>query len=383
MDGPDGTSEVLPPLYSGWIAELLQAAIPRETRATCDDCAMWPRGGEQQGRRADYFDSVIKCCTYVPDLHNFLVGRILTDDDPNAATGRATVEKRIGEGVAVTPLGLAHPPLFSLLYENNTGNAFGRSRALKCPHYIEDGGRCGVWRHRESTCATWFCKHLRGGVGYAFWRESLHQLLLQVERALARWAVLELDIDDDVLRHLVGTAAWRHELEPVTGEAIDNRVDPDTYRKVWGKWLGREGKFFIECAALVNRLSWAEVLAISGQEARAYARLTQEQYRILTSDEIPPALKVGSVQLVQISRGASRVSAYSAFDPIEIPSIVMDSLHYFDGRPTREAVEAIAREKEVRLEPSLVRKMADFGVLIQVEQPASSPMMLPTAPRDD
>lgn len=35
-----GSSEPLPALYAGWLEDLLGAPIPRESRATCDDCAM-------------------------------------------------------------------------------------------------------------------------------------------------------------------------------------------------------------------------------------------------------------------------------------------------------------------------------------------------------
>jgi hypothetical protein len=366
MIAPSSASEPLPPLFAAWVAELLKGPIPRESRATCDDCAMCAHGEEQRGPQTDYFDPVIKCCSYVPVLHNFLVGRILSDDDPAVEAGRSTVEKRIKEGVAVTPLGLGHPPVFSLLYENSK-TAFGRSRNLRCPHYIEDGGRCGVWRHRESTCATWFCKHVRGSVGYAFWHQSLHQLLMAVESDLARWSVLELGLGDDALRHLLA-AESKSQSDSIPGEAIDNRVDRDSYARLWGNWLGREDEFFIECARLVNPLSWNEVLAITGPEVRAWARLTEDAYRRLTSDEIPPALKAGPMQLVQITRDMTRVSTYSVFDPIDIPSVVMESLHYFDGRPTDEALTAIAGEKGIRLDPSLVRKMVDFAMLVPPTQ---------------
>jgi Fe-S-cluster containining protein len=360
------TSELLPPLYAQWVDELLEGSIPRESRATCDDCAMCAHGEEQQGPQTDYFDPVIKCCTYVPVLHNFLTGRILSDDDPAAALGRSTVEKRIKEGVAVTPLGLGQPPVFSLLYESSD-TAFGRSRNLRCPHYIEDGGRCGVWRHRESTCATWFCKHIRGSVGYAFWHQSLHQLLMAVENELAHWAVLELDPGDEALRRLL-TDESKARSKPVTGEAIDNRVDPESYAKLWGDWLGREGEFFVECAGLVNPLSWDDVLAVTGSEVRGWARLTKDAYRRMTSDEVPPALKVGAMHLVKITRDMTRVSSYSSFDPVDIPSPVMESLHFFDGRPTDDAIAAIAGEKGIRLDPSLVRKMVDFALLVPPEQ---------------
>lgn len=366
----NGTSESLPPLYAGWMAELLEGSIPRESRATCDDCAMCSPGQKGPIGRAEFFDPKVKCCTYVPVLPNFLIGRILSDDDPAAATGRSTVEARIREGVSLTPLGLAHPPVFSLLYDNSD-SAFAYSRTLRCPHYLVDSGRCGIWRHRESTCATWFCKHVRGAVGYAFWRQSLHQLLMTIENQLARWCVLEIGLDEEALRHLVRTPSWRHEAEAVTGKSIDNRADDQDASELWGRWADREQEFFSQCAQLVNRLSWTEVLSICGPGVRALAKLTQGSYRRLISAEMPRTLKPGEMHVVQITRDMTRVNSYSSFDPIDVPNVVMESLHYFDGRPTDTAVAAIAEEKGVEIQPSLIQKLVDFELLVANEEQAS------------
>ena len=356
--------ESLPPLFARWMAELLPGPVPRETRATCHDCAMCANEPEAQKPSTDYFDPLVKCCTYVPVLHNFLIGRILSDDDPNAATGRESVEKRIKEGVALTPLGLDHPPVFSLLYGNNDG-AFGHSRALRCPHFVEDdGGRCSIWSNRESTCATWFCKHVRGAVGYSFWREGLHELLMNVENDLARWCVLELNLGGAALRHLSKTGSWRGQSELASAKSLDNRRDQYEYDQVWGEWAGREMEFFVACAQRVNTLRWNDVLSICGPEARAHAQLTVAAYQRLVSMELPSSLKVGDLQLVQIKRDVTRLTTYSSSDPIDVPKIVMDSLPHFDGRSPNEALAAIANETGVEIDLSLVRKLVDFEVLL-------------------
>jgi hypothetical protein len=46
-----------------------------------------------------------------------------------------------------------------------------------------------------------------------------------------------------------------------------------------------------------------------------------------------------------------------------MPEPLARALHYFDGRPTEEALEAILTEEGVRIDLSLVRRMVDFGVL--------------------
>src|SRR5664279_5381727 len=99
-------STSLPPLYAGWIEDLLGGTTPQETRATCSDCAMVQRAGEHKDEQQVFFNPELKCCTYLPDLANFLVGNILRDSSPEIAEGRASVERRLDAKVAVTPLAI-------------------------------------------------------------------------------------------------------------------------------------------------------------------------------------------------------------------------------------------------------------------------------------
>jgi len=87
---------------------------------------------------------------------------------------------------------------------------------------------------------------------------------------------------------------------------------------------------------------------------------------------IPPALKVGSFQLIQITNCMSRVRSYSELDPLDVPAPVMETLGYFDGRPTEQALLAITAEKSIHLDPGLVRKSYDFQLLVPVKPAQSS-----------
>ena len=91
---------MLPRLQAAWLAQILGAPIPAESNATCEACAMVadrPEGGAslEQG-----FNPETKCCTYLPELWNYLVGGVLDDQDVDAR-GRASVEARIDRGLAV------------------------------------------------------------------------------------------------------------------------------------------------------------------------------------------------------------------------------------------------------------------------------------------
>jgi hypothetical protein len=57
------------------------------------------------------------------------------------------------------------------------------------------------------------------------------------------------------------------------------------------------------------------------------------------------------------------VSSYSEFDPLCLPTELVEALALFDGRPVAEALRAIEKEKKLRLDRGLVLKLVDFGIL--------------------
>ena len=361
------TTAVLPPLYAGWMDELFRASIPLETRATCDDCAMCaPEGETAADANTFYFSPRTKCCTYQPSLPNYLVGRVLEDQDFAFSAGRATVERRIDNGIGVTPLGLDHAATYLLLYEHSPGG-FGRAESMRCPHYLEEGGgRCGIWRHRNSVCATWFCKYERGALGMVFW-DRTRELLIAVERDLAAWCVRESDLEAEALDALFSVRRKPNEQELISADDLDGRADPGRARKLWGKWLGREREFYRECAPRVNSLTWEDVLAISGPHVAIRARLARQAFEALRSEKLPERLRVGNFEVIQTSREGVRVAAYSGADPLDLAPDVLKVLPYFDSSSTAETLRTIERDLGLQVEEDLVRRLADFQILVPVK----------------
>ena len=347
----------LPPLYAPWLREVTGGPIPGETKATCDHCVMLPSPGSAP--QAVYFHPATKCCAFQPDLPNYLAGRILNDEDPSMAEGRASLERRIERRLAVTPGGAGSGGVFKMLYRN-TPNVFGRAPALRCPYLSPQGG-CGVWRHRPGVCATWYCKHVRGETGLRFWKLT-DKLLREVESDLALWCLAELRAG---LAGLADLAPERRD-QPDVSE-LDGEVNAPRYRRLWGEWEGREADFYRACAALVEPLSWERVEAICGPRVRVLASLVRDAYENLVSDAIPERLKLGEVRLAGVAEGKLRIIAYSEFDPLLIPQKLAAVLGYFDGRPTEDALAAILNEQGLSLAPALVRRMVDFGVLAACE----------------
>jgi len=347
----------VPPLYARWLAEALPEALPSEPLATCDHCAMCSSSGDAD---EEFFSARTKCCTFFPDLPSFLVGRLLGDGSAEMAQGRARVEERIEAGAGVTPLGVLAPPQYRLQYRI-AEPAFGRSTALRCPYYREEDGQCGIWLHRISTCCTWFCKHQRGAVGLRFWA-ALKELLRGVERALACWCLLELGFDPAALAEC--QAARREARKQLDAPSLDGHADHARQARIWGSWHGRERQLYEECGELVAGLSWRDVRTAGGATVALLERICVDAYQRHSDTQIPDHLQTDRMALVGVQAETARVATYSAYDPVEIPRAVLDLLHHFDGRPTMDVLEEIRTQKEVELEPELLRLLVDFEVLV-------------------
>ena len=341
----------LPPLYAGWLRAVTGGPIPAETKATCDSCAMLPPPERSPG--AIYFHPATKCCTFQPQLPNFLAGQILSDSDPSIAVARARLEQRVSQRAVITP-GWAGPgAVFSLIYRN-TPNVFGRAPELRCD-FLSPTGDCGVWKHRPGVCATWYCKHVRGNTAFRFWKLA-DKLLRQVEQELSFWCLAELKTGASEAAEF-DTGSTPHVSE------LGGEIDLAKYRELWGDWAGREMDFYRACARRVASLSWEQVEQVCGPRVRILARMLRDAFDHLTSQAIPERLRLGDFRFTGVNGSAYRVVAYSNYDPLLMPEQLARVLHYFDGRLTEDALEAIFKEEGMRIELNLVRRMVDFGLL--------------------
>jgi hypothetical protein len=357
----------LPPLYGRWVGEVLGAGIPRETRATCEDCAMCVKPDGTLPTATYFFDRAVKCCVYLPELASFLVGRILADDDPDprAVAGRASVRARIAQPGMATPVGLRRPPSYDLVYRNSA-ETLGRSLTLRCPHYVEDGGgQCGIWKHRDAVCTTFFCKFVRGKVGSDQWR-AIQELLEAVEGALARHFALELGIDVEVVGHFTPREGKCASRPAPTGLQIDGNADPALLAWMWGPWRGREEDFYRECGARASTLSWADVRAVGGSDLAVLEGIARRAFERATSDLLPARLRLGTVQLAAPRDGGVRAVTYSVTDAIDLPTALLPLLPLFDGRETLEILKDLLENHGVGLEPPFLRALVDWGVLVGV-----------------
>jgi hypothetical protein len=302
----------LPSLYARWAEELLAHPVPEETAATCDDCAMCL--GE------DLFDPRIKCCTYLPDLPNFLVGGAIRE-------GRETVERRLREREGLSPLGLGRSSEEERIWRG-VGQSFGLTPEVRCPYYEPGGGLCGIWPHRNAACATYFCRYARGPAWRGFWW-ILNRLLAEVERDLAAWCRMDLGAPDG-----------------------------------WGPWDGREGEFFVECAGRVRDLSWAEVSRICGPGVEIFAGQARKAQEGLLSQAIPDFLQPGVYRVVETGTVRRWITTDERFGPIRVSQDVLDLLPRFDGRSTRDVILSITRDQCREMDETLIHHLLGYGLLV-------------------
>ncbi len=343
----------LPPRAAAWLASAGvpssgTGSLPAEGRASCDACPQCPNGPAELPRALATFDPRSKCCTYLPLLRNFQVGAILADPDPGLGLGQASVRARVAARRAVTPLGLLWPTSYTQAYDEDNERDFGRRQDLRCPHYIEQGGLCGVWRHRNATCSTWFCRYERGAVGRRLWQQ-VHRTLEVIEDVLMWWAVDAVGLEPAVREALAcGSPTVRLEEGPLDDEAV---------AACWGARAAEQEAWYIACHRAVEALRWPDIRRIGG------GRLTEaidELHEALEDHEnrkLPPFLAAGDLSVALEEGGVSWVYGYRAYDAVPVPSGALASARALGPVPTAQMAGALS------VDDAALRRLIDLGVL--------------------
>jgi Fe-S-cluster containining protein len=301
-----------------------------------------------------FWDERVKCCTYLPNLPNFLVGRVLLDEDPQAAEGRETVITRIKQGFAVTPWGLEQTHHFKLMYRQS-GGFFGRAASFRCPHLLARGG-CGIYKNRPGVCGTYYCKHTRGSIGQHFWK-MLNHWYAQIEVGLGTWCATELGAP-------IPQQSWSPGMDVALElSELGAPLDKSQYDRRWGKWIGKEEQFYQDAASLIQNLTWSDVKDLLGAEAEKQANIIQEAYNDLVGNSLPERARVAPFQIVGALDGKLRVVAYSVNDPLLVSRRVIEALPFFDGRPVRDTLATVREQLGLEMDPKTVRRLLDFRLI--------------------
>ena len=350
----------LPPLHNAWLATLTGVLDPpSEPKATCDDCVMC--GGVERSASRVTFSPDVKCCSYVPHLANFLVGRSLL------GPGRESITARIARRAGVTPLGLglSHADIRRLV---GAQSHFGRSPAVVCPHFDGETKGCAIWQTRNAVCSTWFCKHERGAVTQRFWH-AVRDLLIAAEERIAERCLAEGGLPDEQVRAVLGhRSAVRHIIAransgEVVHETAPNDESPNWYAQMWGDWAGREADWFLRSAESVAAMSEDE-LKLQMDGVRHLSQAVRDRWDDLTGHDVPDRLMFSPGVGSEATSDVLRLIGYSPFDPLVLPAALQADLRRLDGRPIAQVREGIDPHG-TPLDDDLLGRLCDFGIAVR------------------
>jgi hypothetical protein len=347
--------DTLPAAHRHLLPELYDRAAVPETRATCSDCAMCPKGGAASG--GIFFKPDLKCCTYHPTLPNFLVGAILSDASAEITEGKRRIRERIARRIGVTPQWIAPPRKQRVLLEAARGSSFGRSKALLCP-YFDERGLCTIWRHRESVCSTFFCKHDTGAVGDAFWMANKN-FLGHVEARLARHAAQSVcsDVTEPNVPRLRLTI---EDLE-------DQPPNADDYAGYWGEWAGREEDFYLACHAHVSAMTAAaleRVLAEEERGAELLEELTKRSDALRASAIAERLIPNPNMRVTKMEAGVA-LTTYSIFDAMCVSPDLFEVVNQFNPKESvAETRSRLEKDHDLKIPDALLLSLQQHEILV-------------------
>lgn len=354
---PETIRQILPQLYHSILPPFFDGAAPNEVKAPCGSCTMCPPADRPADPGVVYFRPDSKCCTYHPNLPNYLVGAILKDTSPDLAEGRRRIRDKITKRIGVTPRWVAAPKKYSLLLDASRESSFGRSAALRCPYYEEQGGLCTIWKHREADCSTFFCKHVGGADGQIFWRD-LDTYLRCAERKLSGHAVLR------VASGLTEPTGRANEL---TLEELEDRA-PEAlrYTSFWREWEGREEAFYEachDCIAALSRDDFDRILA--GDDHDRNVTALEKSYRRITAPELPERLVLNPTMSLQPAQDGVLATTYSRYEPVMLTTTLHEVLGEFSSRETvAEVKERVAREHDITIPDAMLLELYQLRVVV-------------------
>lgn len=354
----DALRDKLAPIYRPLMGELFDRPEVQEPRATCNDCAMCDKGSGGPGVM-DYFKPDLKCCTYLPNLPNYLVGAIFAEG-PSMAEGQKRLRARLAARTAVSPCWVGPPRKYLMMMMASRGtNSFGRAKTLLCPYY--DGSKadaCTIWKHRESVCSTFFCKYIQGKIGCEFW-SGLKAYLEHVEVKLSHWAMAQVDPT------LVEPKPGRLRL---TAEDIDE-LPPKAadYEALWQGWVGREEEFYVACFEKVRAMSREEFVRVVESTPEVAGSLTglKMKWDALVSTDLPKYLVRNPKMMTTPLETSVVITTYNLNDSFAMEKDLYDVLALLEPDKTLdENLTSLAKDHGIELAPELMHHLYVHGVLV-------------------
>ena len=322
-------SERLGAGFSSIVPELEVWHFGAESFATCSDCAMKPRAGQILPEHRLVFKAESRCCTYHPDLPNFLAGRALR----RGGNGAQKIRARLEQIETRYATGIVRPPELEESYQNLGKTSFGNAEELTCPYWVSGIHNCSIYADRNGVCRTWHCKSVHGAKGHGAWT-ALRWLLLELESELAKI---------------------------VTTSDAPSR---DASAESWVQW-------YIACAERVDALDAESLKSLRTPKLEL---LISEVARALSvRDESLPEVVAPSVADWFVEPDGVALTAWSGYDLVDAPSWIFELLSRMDGTKTWRAAKSeteVATGKTVS--DDLIHTLHRRGLLSAPEEHAGT-----------
>ncbi|WP_455205091.1 hypothetical protein [Kaarinaea lacus] len=368
--------DILPPLFATWIEDVLKEPIDRENQSDCNNCPMC-NNNETPSVFNIQFNPSTRCCSFIPTIPNYSVGHILSDTAATAQVGKSVILSKIDARTAVTPLGIGPSNKQSRTYENLLkAKEFGIGEQYACPYLVKEEQICSIWSHRISTCSTWFCKHNRGKIGLDFW-DALRALLDEVQKILSYWCLLEMEIGEDALALLapIRPKKYANKTANPLDKLAQTPVPEGIYTQAWGNFRGNEQEFYIKCGALVEDLSWSDILQIGGPELKMATYRLLKAHQILNSKELPEYVEIGKHTTVNSTPSAIAIAGYSPYCTYEFPveinmGLVMATMEIVGPQRLKDLIAKIQQQCQIHVDTDMQWALIESGVLLPTGAPA-------------
>ncbi|MFC1508685.1 hypothetical protein ACFL60_03245 [Candidatus Omnitrophota bacterium] len=284
-----------PVIYSSFLPEFFNNPIHREELADCTACPMCLKPGESREPGRKYYSPETKCCTYYPNIPNYLVGAILSDKSPDYDEGRLRIQERIRNHIAATPQGLLEPFDYYQRFAKKAVKGFGMNTSLLCPYYNRTNGKCSVWMIRTSVCLSFLCRTMGHEYGDDFWFAN-RMYFLHLENTLAYYALYKMDFDP---LNIMNYSIKSNGDEPIPKPAGEGKK-PDsmgkTYETLWEKWAGKEEDLYRETFRIIANLTPEDFDSITDIKLTLLLKNIKKKYDIVMSPEYQRVIKFYSYE---------------------------------------------------------------------------------------
>ena len=151
----------------------------------------------------------------------------------------------------------------------------------------------------------------------------------------------------------------------------DGTISRALHSELWGEWEGREVAFFEACAADVEHLSWADVLARVGPGGQVLVRRLGAMAALQPPRHLRPARPGLELEYEEVSGAMAYISAQGSFEVSLAPTSLWDALSEFGGGPLTDAGLALP-DRVMSLEEAVA--LWKEGLLVEGEPVAEEPM---------